>query len=287
MSTNNVQKREILLINAFDEAVILTDKNGLILHANPAACATLGQTCQTLLNQQLHEQLVLNEQDESNIQAVCLKPIDNTALKTSFICGDDVRKIYLPTETGEINIALIWCPKLTTVTTRDKSTGLLDRAMLIQQIAPLLEQKNLANPHSLVKIQVTGIKTEHLRLVHPEQLESLMTDIAALLSPHIRQRDLLARSDMDCFSLLLRGCDLAHAQKVTQKLIKEIKSYHEDYPDTNLPAWRICTGIIPLTSGKTIEDTFEQAKKSCHQAYISGDDVNVLIEGSWENLSND
>jgi GGDEF domain-containing protein len=278
----NQQQREIILINILEEAVVLLDHKGQVLHANSSACHSLGVPLEQLRNQQIHEHFILDDQTQENTHGICLKAIDNDGLKRGFICGERVRKIHLPNLNEPDNIALIWCPVTTSLRTFDTSTGLPDRNMLIQQLIPLLKQSYLSNPHSLVKIQITQKNNDHIRTAQPEQIESLMTDITALLSPHIRNRDLLARSDIDCFMLLLRGCDLAHAEQITQKLLEEIQCYHDDYPDTDLLAWQICAGIIPLTIGKTAEDTFEKAKIACQQACIKASKTFVLNEGDWE-----
>lgn len=281
METNINQQREILLINAIDQAVILLDTDGLIQHANAPACQALGLSQESLYKQPLREYFVLDEQ----MQGICLRPTDNGDLRTSIICGERVRKIELPDQNGKTNIALLWRPVAHANHTRDHSTGLPDRTMLIQQLAPLLSQPHLANPHSLVKIQISELDKDHIIQAETEQLESLMTDIAALLAPNIRQRDLLSRSGSDCFALLLRGCDLEHAKSIVIKLMMELQSYHEDYPDTHLPPWRVCTGIIPLTVGDSVEQTFEQAKKACQQACNRQDGIAILSEDNWENLS--
>jgi len=283
MELNHQQQREKILIDVLDEAVVLLDLHGKILHANPNACQSLGLTLEQLQGQQIHEHFVLDEQQQENTHGICLKAIDNGSLKRGFICGERVRKVRLPDLNGSENIALIWCPMTTNLRTFDASTGLPDRNMLIQQLNPLLTQAHLNNPHSFVKIQLAEKNNDHIHAAQPEQLESLMTDIAAILSPHIRNRDLLARSDRDCFVLLLRGCDLVHAEQITQKLIAEINSYHEDYPDTELPTWHVCAGVIPLTAGKTSNETFETAKIACQQACANGSKTYVLNEGDWEN----
>lgn len=284
MENNHCQQREELLLNALEEAAILLDQNGRIQHANPVACKGLGYTLEQLRNQQLHDHFVINEQETDNTQAICLKPIDNGVLKTSFVCGNKVQKIHLPSHDGQATVALIWCPMSSVVNTHDNRTGLPDRNMLIHQLSPLLAQTGFSSPHSFVKIQIAGENNTRLNDVDPEQFESLITDLTAILSPNIRQRDLLARTGADNFVLLLRGCDLAHALSITTKLMTEIASYHEDYPDTNLPTWRACTGIIPLVAGHTVEETFEQAKKACQEACQSNTGIAVIATGAWENL---
>jgi GGDEF domain-containing protein len=276
------QQRERILVDILDEAVVLIDQQGKVIHANPHACQSLGMTLEQLVNQQIHEHFVLDEQQQSNTHGICLKAINHGLLKRGFICGDHVRRVDLPNNDDSSHIALIWCLMTASIRTHDVSTGLPDRNMLVQQILPLLEQSHLSNPHSFVQIQLQGKDNKQLRAAKPEQLESLMTDIATLLSPHVRSRDLLSRSDMDCFVLLLRGCDLAHAEQITQKLLEEIQDYHDDYPDTDLPVWHICAGIIPLTNGKSIEDTFEKAKTACQQACTKASKTFVLNEGDWE-----
>jgi GGDEF domain-containing protein len=274
------QQRERLLVDALNEAVVLLDPNGVIQYANPVACKMLGHPLDVVHNQKINEHIALDEQLE-NTQAICLRPIDSDTVKSTFICGDNVRKIKLPDPNG---FALIWSPITELLNSRDTSTGLPDRDMLTQQLTALLNQINLTNPHSLIKIQITKKNGDPLGTVLVEQLESLMTDIAALLSPYIRQRDLLSRSDTDCFMLLLRGCDLEHAKAIALKLMAEINSYHEDYPDTHLPEWRVCAGVIPLIGGTSAETTFEQSKKACQQACMSNENIGVLHVGNWENL---
>jgi GGDEF domain-containing protein len=275
METNIYQQREILLINAIDQAVILLDTDGRIQHANTLACQTFGLSQESLYKQLLLENFVLDEQ----MHAICLRSTDNK------MCANPVRKVKLPDPNGKSDIALLWHPTTPLSRSIDLSTGLPDRNMLIQQLKPLLSQSHLANPHSLVKIQISELDKDHITQADTEQLESLMTDIAALLAPNIRQRDLLSRSGSDCFALLLRGCDLEHATSIVIKLMSELQSYHEDYPDTHLPPWRVCTGIIPLTVGDSVEQTFEHAKKACQQACNKQDGIAVLSEDNWENLN--
>lgn len=274
------QQRERLLVDALNEAVVLLDANGVIQYANLIACKMLGHPLDVVRNQKIDEHIALDEQLE-NTQAICLRPIDDDTVKSTFICGDNVRKIKLPEPNG---FALIWSPITKLLNSRDKNTGLPDRDMLAQQLCALLNQINLTNPHSLIKIQLARETGDPLGDVPAEQLESLMTDIAALLSPYIRQRDLLSRSDRDCFMLLLRGCDLEHAKAIALKLMAEINSYHEDYPDTNLPEWQVCAGVIPLIGGTSAETTFEQSTRACQQACSNSEKIGVLAIGNWENL---
>jgi len=251
----NHQQRETLLINALDQAIVLLDSRGRIQHANPVACKSLGYSLDALLHQQLLEHFALDKQ-ENDTKGICLQSIDNGTLRTGFVCAKNVRKINLPREDGQNDKAVLWCPTTSDVFSIDQSTGLPDRKMLMKQLTALLSS-SFNNPHTLVKLQIARKDASRLEEVDQEQRESLMTDLAKILSPYIRQRDLLARGDVDYFVLLLRGCDLDHAKNITLKLISEIQSYHEDYPDTHLPEWRICSGIIPLISGNTSEETCE------------------------------
>lgn len=279
---HTTQQREILLVDALEQAAVILDEQGRIQHANPVACSSLGLPLEALFQQQLLDHFALNEQNNQT-QGICLKPIDNGLLKTASICAKSVRKISLPSENGQTQLAILWCPATSNLHTRDQGTGLPDRNMLLQQLAPLL-QSDFSSSHTLIKLQIAANDSSKLEHVDTEQRESLMSDLAAILAPNVRQRDLLARAGDDCFVVLLRGCDLAHAKNIFLKLISEIHAYHEDYPDTHLPPWRVCAGVIPLTSGKTTEETCEEARKACQQACANAHGFSMQSGGDWENL---
>lgn len=136
--------------------------------------------------------------------------------------------------------------------------------MLKQQLAPLLTQSTLNTPHALIYMKLNALAQQNL-VHYPKQLNILMADLAALLSPSIRQRDLLTRPEDNAFALLLRGCDLSHAEIIARKLLDEINTYHEDYPDIQLPVWQVCTSIIPLTHAQIPEEALGLA----HSASLS------------------
>jgi GGDEF domain-containing protein len=282
--TSISHQRESMLVDAIDSAIILLDHNGNILHANPAACTALQETQQKLINQPLSNYLTFNEQHPDNIKALAIKTTQQNALKTSFVCGDHVKKVHLPSTPGLATTAIFWHPSHHHAYSKDSVTGLPDKQMLKQQLAPLLTQSTLNTPHALIYMTLNALAQQNL-VHYPKQLNILMADLAALLSPSIRQRDLLTRPEDNAFALLLRGCDLSHAEIIARKLLDEINTYHEDYPDIQLPVWQVCTSIIPLTHAQTPEEALDLAHSASLRACQQKEKINLLNYGAWESDS--
>lgn len=281
--TNVSLQRESLLIDAIDSAIILLDQNNHIMHANPSACAALAQSHQQLINQPIHNYLILNEQHTDNIKVLTVKPTQPSTTNTNTVCGDHAKKIHLPGGSlGFATTAIIWHPLHNYTHSKNQVTGLPDNTALKQHLSPLLTQMTQNTPHTLIYMTLNTQTADRKLTDHPKQLNLLMSDIAALLSPNIRQRDLLAHPEQNAFALLLRGCDLKHAEPIAQKLLDEINAYHEDYPDIHLPSWQVCTSIIPLARTQTPEETLLLAHQTSLSACNQKEKIILLNQGDWE-----
>lgn len=274
---------ELSLINALNEAVVILHEDGSIQHANPAACQSLNQPLEQLIGHKIQQHLIIHT-NSNGIHAYCLSQ-DNSGLlhtNTEQLCGIEVRKISLPSTENKTNTALIWQPTpAKTTVSKDKTTGLPDLTMFQQEIKPLLTYVDSHHPHSIIQIHLAREQGRNMHGVDPEQLNSLMTDLATLLQRSLRQRDLLARASIDSFVILLRGCPINRAQIIANQLISDIEHYHQEYPDIYVPKWRTRTAIMPIIAGNSVETTFNLLLSACQQACDENKGIITLSTGEW------
>lgn len=287
MDTILWQQREQTLLDALQEAAILVNEQGTILYANPIASDILNSHA-PLQGQPIHQVFALTE---AHSQALCRTPDTQPGSQPVPVftpCGSNVRSLALPVDDHTSSqYLLLWHPTRstprTTVTT-DPATGLADRQMLLKQLSPLLGSHNLLeHPHSLIKIHLSGL--EQLTPDQQDDLDILMADLAALLRPRTRQRDLLTRSSPDSFTLLLRGCDLTQARRIADKLHQEIRFYHQDYQDSHLPNWHPCLGIMALESGHRGEEALQQVRELAKQACQQQNEQLTQQSADWQEIA--
>lgn len=277
------QQREQQLVDMMHEAVLLSDPNGIILHANPIACQSLGKSLSALQQQPLTYHLILREDGKNTLIHSIQHDQNGLPITHPHLCGEEVRKLHLLPHNQLASIALIWRPTNDTSFSKDKHTGLPDMEMFSNQLSHLLQQTDSVHPHSIIRIQLATSNSHNMQQAEDDHLESLVGDIATLMHRGLRQRDLLARTGRDHFTLLLRGCDIHHAEQIAKKICSEINSYHDDYPDVYLPAWKVCASIIPIVAHNTVENTLHLLETASEQACHHPDQIISLPIGDWVN----
>ncbi|MDF0750181.1 EAL domain-containing protein [Marinobacter sp. 71-i] len=107
----------------------------------------------------------------------------------------------------------------------DSLTDLVNRREFERRLVQALEDThNTGRQHVLLYLDLDQFKIVNDTCGHVAG-DHLLKQIAGLLSHQIRSDDTLARLGGDEFGVLLRGCDILHAQKVAEKLCEEVREY--------------------------------------------------------------
>lgn len=130
----------------------------------------------------------------------------------------------------------------------DPLTGLVNRAEFLRQAEELIADSTVdGTSHALVYVDLDQFKIVN-DTSGPEAGDELLRQVATLLLPKLRDADLLGRLGGDEFGVLLRGCTIADAECLSDKLIDCIRQHSFRWQDS-VHAVSASAGVAAIKRG--------------------------------------
>ena len=150
--------------------------------------------------------------------------------------------------------------------THDPLTGLINRVEFDARVEQAIHSASKSEKqHTLCYIDLDQFKVVNDSCGHPAG-DDLLIQITRQLRGCLRESDVLARLGGDEFGILLLGCSLNEAEKITEAMRESVESYRYRYENNE---FRIGTsiGVIPITDNQTsLTELMKAADSACYVA---------------------
>ncbi|WP_297324953.1 diguanylate cyclase [Nitrosomonas sp.] len=150
---------------------------------------------------------------------------------------------------------------------KDPLTGLYNRYFLMEAApSKMCEAARYDIPCSLVIVNMDQFKSVNENYGHPRG-DTVLREVASLLTKSIRQEDIAARFDGEEFVLLLSHCNASNAAIVAEKIRKSIENLHPSDLDATASF-----GIAEIRQDSTenFSEIFKAAREAIRQAQSNG-----------------
>ncbi|MGD8913432.1 MAG: EAL domain-containing protein [Candidatus Thiodiazotropha sp.] len=243
----NEKERALVTLQTIGDAVITTDREGLIEHMNPVAekltgyfvGEVVGSTLDTVF-QVIDE--ITRQKAENPVEA-CLSRGELVSLsRHSLLIARDGSEVVIKISAAPvrkrdgsvIGVVIVFndvtrsrelAQKLSWQASHDSVTGLVNRAEFEHRLKQLVEQaRKVHNQHALLYLDLDQFKVINDTSGHVAG-DELLKQLAVLMLSLLRDSDTLARLGGDEFGVLLANCDQEHALCVANSLRERIKEY--------------------------------------------------------------
>jgi len=287
------KERALVTLKSIGDAVITTDKGGIIEYLNPVAEEITGWLSEDAKGLNLAEVFVIhNELDNTSVETPveeCLRKNEIIEMSNHIVLTNRFGKKFAiedsaaPIRDKENNIlgvilvfhdvsrARKMTKELSWQAKHDALTGLVNRQEFETIITNLLskskEDSNLH--HALLYMDLDQFKIINDTCGHMAG-DELLRQLTTVLKTEIRTHDVLARLGGDEFGVLLENCSRENAVKIAEKLRKAVESYRYAWADKSFLIG-ISIGLVPITSSKeSISSLMSAADIACITAKDSG-----------------
>lgn len=164
---------------------------------------------------------------------------------------------------------------------KDPLTGLYNRYFLMEAApSKMREATRYDIPCSLVIVNMDQFKSVNENYGHPRG-DTILKEVASLLTKSIRQEDIAARFDGEEFVLLLSHCNASNAAIVAEKIRKSIENLHPSDLDVTASF-----GIAEIRQDSTenFSEIFKAAREATHQAQSNGGNQVIENQGSPQQI---
>jgi diguanylate cyclase (GGDEF)-like protein/PAS domain S-box-containing protein len=154
--------------------------------------------------------------------------------------------------------------------THDALTGLINRVEFDARVEQAIHSASKSEKqHTLCYIDLDQFKIVNDTCGHPAGDELLM-QLTRLLRGCLRESDVLARLGGDEFGVLLLGCPLKKAEKITETLRQKVEAFRFRYENRE---FRVGTsiGVVPIHDNRTnLTELMKAVDSACYVAKEQG-----------------
>jgi|GEM_PF-2849503 len=284
------KKRTYLTLMSIGDAVITTDKNGIINNFNRVAMQLIGKS-ESEISNKLFSDVVHIEGKEGPVN-LC-DYIENALIEGEtvtmpldmglFIAGEQIRYIDVllsPIMDNTISEGCIVTfrditekrkldQRLRKQAKHDALTGLLNRYALQEEYEQLLVQTASDECHCLCVLDLDHFKAINDNCGH-EAGDIVLKNISQIIKSSLRHADILARVGGDEFNIILEKCNTESAIPIMEKILANIAEYqYQDQDKTYSVGCSIGISEINIES-PSFSQVFKQADAACYKAKHSG-----------------
>lgn len=291
-SLNDEKERLRVTLEAIGDAVITTDRDGTIEYMNPVAETLTGWSADEIAGKKLSSiiQLVLEDDDTPLPDPVekCLAQGRFSNLAEGIVLiGRDGRRFAVHQtvshrydSVGRVSgVVLVFRDttelqklqrEMRYAATHDELTGLLNRRSFEEQLRTLMRQPAAPDRNDCLLC----IDLDHFKFVNDNgghaAGDELLRQIARTFTESVRASDVVARLGGDEFAVLLQGCDLVAAERLAQKIVKDV--FEQGFVwQTRVFAVSVSAGIAEIhPSGGNLQEVLRAADLACYVAKTSG-----------------
>ncbi len=282
-----------ITLNAIADAVITTDKNGLVLSMNPVAEILTGTQLENGLNQPIAEVFVLQEDSADNLLCPvrrCLQTHnviydeeDHTLLARNglqYAINDSVAPIFDENHMllgtvlvfRDVTKARALSAKLTWQALHDPLTGLSNRRSFEANLRKILEFSKTAPGKSvshLLYLDLDQFKVVNDTCGH-DAGDELLKQISRIFRDHLRKSDILARLGGDEFGVLLEGCGKEDCFRIANEIRKAIQDFRFGWKNQSFKIG-VSIGISSITGYEAkASEILSAADAACYAAKEKG-----------------
>jgi diguanylate cyclase len=287
-------ERELLRVTlaSIGDAVITADPQGRVTYMNNAAVSMLGRPCAAVTGKQLEEVLNLAH-PESGANAPSL--IDHCRLEMNSVRRTEPCALMRPdgsvrfitdvvtpildagrqltgfvTVLHDVSVSLQHTRDLRHRADHDPLTNLQNRLAFERSLHQAFsESRSHGTPATLIALDLDRFKAVNDSSGHAAG-DAVLRHVAAVLRRSVRPADCVGRLGGDEFILLLRNCDLAHSQEVSQRLLQALNPLQTSWEGT-IHTTGASLGLAQCSP--TFEDPTEwtrAADAACYEAKRGG-----------------
>lgn len=264
------------------------DRHGIIQSLNSFASTQLGYQVDELVGvrfSELHVESETGETDQRIWDCVekpdvihrwesCLRHKQDShvwARQTARVVkfpGDEDIRILIVSE--DITDAHYLAKELEFQASHDSLTGLCNRRELERRVARALDDARFTHSeHALCFIDLDQFKVVNDTYGHVAG-DELLRQIAGLFVGHVRKSDTVARVGGDEFSVLMEGCSIKQAARISETLRKAVEDFRFHWGDQTL-RFGISIGLVPITkNSQTVSGVLAAADNACYAAKEAG-----------------
>jgi diguanylate cyclase (GGDEF)-like protein/PAS domain S-box-containing protein len=285
------EKAQVTL-RSIGDAVMTTDKFGIVEYANPATERLLELDAAAIIGKRYDEAVRVfdsaSRAPKPHPIATCLKNKTPQVLDEHnlVICHNnhehvvDITVAPIRGKSGELNGCAMVAHDVTEMhnmarmlnyqATHDDLTGLINRREFEVRLSQALENVRIDNQqHILIYMDMDNFKIVNDSCGHLAG-DELLKQFCALVKVHVRNTDTFARLGGDEFAILLSGCPLDHAKNICAEMQKRIQEFRFQWNERSFEIG-VSTGITLITadSGSATE-VLSNADSACYVAKNGG-----------------
>ena len=285
------EKAQVTL-RSIGDAVLTTNKNGIVEYLNPAAEMLLELDAASVIGK-YHQEVVrvydsTTRAPKDNPIARCLENktpeiMDEHNLVISHGNHEHVVDITVAPiygKYGDLNGCVLVAHDVTEMhsmarmlnfqATHDELTGLINRREFEVRLSQALETAHIDNQqHALVYMDMDNFKIVNDTCGHLAG-DELLKQFCALLKSHVRATDTFARLGGDEFAVLLIGCPMRQAKNIGAEIQKRVQEFRFQWSDRNFEIG-VSMGITLITNkSRSATEVLNNADSACYVAKNAG-----------------
>jgi diguanylate cyclase (GGDEF)-like protein/PAS domain S-box-containing protein len=285
------EKAQVTL-RSIGDAVLTTDKNGIIEYANPATELLLELNAAAIIGKRYDEIVCfydsISRTPKTNPIARCLEnKIPEVTDEHSLVISHnnhehvvDITVAPICANNGELNGCVLVAHDVTEMhsmarmlnhqATHDELTGLINRREFEVRLSQALENARVDDQeHTLIYMDMDNFKIVNDSCGHLAG-DELLKQFCALLKTHVRNTDTFARLGGDEFAVLLIGCPMHQAESIAAEIQERVQEFRFRWNDRSFEIG-VSMGITLITkqSASTTE-VLNNADSACYVAKNAG-----------------
>jgi diguanylate cyclase (GGDEF)-like protein/PAS domain S-box-containing protein len=285
------EKAQVTL-RSIGDAVLTTDKNGIIEYANPATEQLLELKISDIVGKQHDEiirvfdsstrapkdnpiakslknktpeimeehSLIISHNDHDHVVDITVAPIrgKNGEIKGCVLVAHDVTELHNMTR------------KLDYQASHDDLTGLINRREFEKRLSQTLDNARIDNQqHALVYMDMDNFKIVNDSCGHLAG-DELLKQFCSTIKVHVRNTDTFARLGGDEFAILLTGCPIEQAKNIATDIQNRLQSFRFQWNDRSFEIGvSMGIAVIDNETGSTTE-VLNNADTACYVAKNAG-----------------
>ncbi len=287
------------ILSSIRDSILVTDCQGRIRYANPAALEFLDLDMSDLAGRQVSEVLHLCTGEGEDVTGRLLsevlehhRPVTGNE-EILFLeqggrqCPVSLSAALVVQEKRPTGAVIVlrdmhecWslARELSWQARHDSLTGLINRAEFERRLDQALENVRPSSPHVLLYLDLDQFKVVNDTCGHLAG-DDLLRQLASILDKKLRDEDLFARLGGDEFAVLLQSCDLRTAWDIAERLRTAVSKFRfvRDRHTFNLA---VSIGMVVIDSPEmTRRDVLAAADMACYAAKDSGRNRIHLYQG--------
>ncbi|KPJ95926.1 MAG: hypothetical protein AMJ53_01765 [Gammaproteobacteria bacterium SG8_11] len=285
------EKAQVTL-RSIGDAVLTTDKNGIVEYAIPATELLLELSAASMIGKRYDEVICFYDSNtrapKNNPIARCLENqtpevMDEHSLVISNNQHEHVVDITVApicANNGELNGCVLVAHDVTEMhsmarmlnyqATHDELTGLINRREFEVRLSQSLENARIdSQEHALIYMDMDNFKIVNDSCGHLAG-DELLKQFCALLKTHVRNTDTFARLGGDEFAVLLIGCPMQQAKNIAAEIQERVQEFRFLWNDRSFEVG-VSMGITLITSqSNSSTEVLNNADSACYVAKNAG-----------------